>query len=308
MANNLREGNLDELKKILCPVDFSDLAANSVRYAISFGSKFGLTPQILHVSTKPPDVYYRFFPDFAGYLTEVEKDIQSQMKDFISRINDKLSMTIRFGTVYQEIIQYAQEEGVDLIIIAAGGYSTAEPQTLGTVTQKAIRKADCPVLTVYGKRVEATINKILCPIDLSERSFQGLFEAASLARKFNAKIYMLHVIELHEFEKRKIKKYSSEEAFDQLTKVLKEEIKIPAELNDVEIETVIRRNVDAAAEIVYFASKHHIDLITLTTHGRGYLPRVLLGSVTEKVLHIAPCPVLTVRISKKSRHEGNPKQ
>ena len=83
-----------------------------------------------------------------------------------------------------------------------------------------------------------------------------------------------------------------------MSKLLMSEMQIPEELSDVRIERVVRRNVDAAAEISYFADQNEIDLIMLTTHGHGYWPRVLLGSVTEKVVQISPCPVMTVRVKK----------
>ncbi len=287
---------MDKIKKILVPIDFTNISKKVVKYAISFGSKFNITPQVLHVSTKPPEVYYRFFPDITGYLSAIEENTQNKLTEFVYDISPDLKGVLRYGTVYQEVIQYVQDESIDLIIISARGQTYSTRQPLGTISRKIIRKAECPVLTVYGKRETGNIRKILCPLDLSEQSYQGLHQAVGLARKFNAKIYLLHVIELHEFDKQEIKKYSSEEAFETLTDAFQKEIKIPSEYNDVKIEKVIRRNIDAAAEIVYFATEKSIDLITLTTHGRSYWPRVLLGSVTEKVAHIAPCPVFTVRI------------
>ena len=290
---------MNQFNKILCPVNFSKTSENSVMYAVSFGKKFGIKPQILHVSTKPSDVYYRFFPDATGYLKAVDKDIQIQLKDFTQKIDRQLKKNIRYGTIYHEINQFAEDEKIDLIIIAAGEYSTSRKQILGTATQKVLRKANCPVLIVYGRRTEADIKRIMCPLDLSPRSYKGLQQAALLTRKFKAKLYILHVVELHEFEKRKTEKYSSDATFSKLSERLEKEIKIPKDVQDIEIKKVIRRNQDAAAEIVSFASKNKIDLITLTTHGRSYLPRTLLGSVTEKVAHIAPCPVLTVRVKKR---------
>ncbi|MBD3289231.1 hypothetical protein GF337_10540 [candidate division KSB1 bacterium] len=287
---------MDHFNKILVPIDFTNISKKTVKYAISFGAKFDKIPQVLHVSTKPPEVYYRFFPDITGYLSAIEENTQNKLNEFVHAISPDIDGILRYGTVYQEVVQYVEDESVDLIIISARSHTYSTKQPLGTITRKIIRKAECPVLTVYGKRETANIRKILCPLDLSEPSYQGLEQAVSLARKFNAKVYLLHVIELHEFDKQGIKKYSSEEAFETLTDAFQREIKIPSEYEDVKIEKVIRRNMDAAAEIVYFASSENIDLITLTTHGRTYWPRVLLGSVTEKVAHIAPCPVLTVRL------------
>jgi len=286
---------LDILKKILCPINFSDRSEKTVSYALEFAAKFGIKPHILHVTTKPPEVYYRFFPDITGYLNVLERDTQMQLNNFIQKIDPELKATIRYGAVYQEIIQFAQDEAFDLIIINGNEYSSTVRRFPEVIPQKIIRKAECPVLTIYGDRSKAEIKKILCPLDLSPRSYRGLAHAVSLARKFNAQVLLLHVVELHEFDNYDLKAYSSEEAFTKFCELFKKEIKIPAEIQDVKIEKVIRRNIDAAAEIIYFAEEESIDLITLTTHGRSYWPRVLLGSVTEKVTQIAPCPVLTIR-------------
>lgn len=290
---------MEKIYKILCPVDFSTVSENTVKYAISFGKQYGIEPEILHVSTKPPEVYYRFFPDITGYLKAIEEDTESQLNKFIQKIDTQLKSTIRYGTIYQEIIQFAQEEHIDLIIISASGFSTSDQRSLGTTAQKIIHKADCPVLTVYGRKTQANIKKILCPVDLSPQSYQGLFRAADLARKFDAQIYLLHVVELYDFKKSKIKKFASTKSFSKLGEQLQQEIEIPPAIKDIAIEKVIRRNMDAAEEIASFAAENQIDIITLTTHSRSYLPRVLLGSVTEKVAHIAPCPVLILRLIRR---------
>ena len=76
---------MKKLNKILCPVDFSEISENTVKYAISFGKEFEVKPQILHVSTKPPEVYYPFFPDATAYLKAVEQDTKFQLKEFVQK-------------------------------------------------------------------------------------------------------------------------------------------------------------------------------------------------------------------------------
>ncbi|MBN2013374.1 universal stress protein [candidate division KSB1 bacterium] len=287
-----------QINNILCPIDLSTSAQNVVKYAISFAGHYNTAIRFVHVSTHPPEVYYRFFPDVTGYLKSLEDDVQVQIEEFKKKLPEAIDINVRYGTVYQEILQYTQDEAIDLIILAAGGFAATHIPVLSTESQKVIRKAECPVLTLHGKRTEARIKRILCPVDLSDRSYRALDEAVELARNFQAKIYLVHVVEMHEFKKRRVKAYSSDEAFNRMSEMLKSEMKVSDQFSDVEIERVVRRNVDAAAEIVNYAKDQEIDLITLSTHGHGYWPRVLLGSVTEKVLQIAPCPVLTIRVKK----------
>ncbi len=284
---------MNNLQKILCPIDFSETSETLVKYAISFGRAFHVQPEIIHVSTKPPDVYYRFFPDFPGYVKKIEEDSQFKLQEFLQKINVNLKTTIRYGTVYHEILQYAQDEQMDLVIMAANEHSMNETLRLGTTTLRVIRKSECPVLTVFGGRKDARIKNVLLALDLSYQSYQGLHPAAFFARKFNAKLYILHTVEIHEFEKQKA---GFEENYEKLSRSLKEEITIPEELRDIEIEKVICFNLDVAQEIVRFAAEKKIDLIVMMSHGRGYLPRVLLGSVTEKVVQTSPCPIITLRV------------
>ena len=77
---------MKDLKKVLCPLDFSAISEKTVKYALSFSQQFGISPQFLHVSTKPPDVYYRFFPDVTGYLRTVEENVQDQANKFVKRL------------------------------------------------------------------------------------------------------------------------------------------------------------------------------------------------------------------------------
>jgi nucleotide-binding universal stress UspA family protein len=289
---------LKKLKSILCPIDFSEHSQNLVNYAISFGEKYELLPRLLHICTKPPDVYYRFFPDFSTYLTAIEENTQTKLNSFLKNFDASLESEIQYGTISQTIDQYVAEKPADLIMISAHAFSNYDDESLSTVALKVVRNSEAPVITLYGNRKQANIKKILCPTDLSPRSYNGLKQAAWVARKFNAKIYLLHVVELHEFGKRKIKKYFTDDAFSKLSEALIDQLKIPQDLQDLDIEKVISRNVDAAAAIAHFATQNDIDMIAMTTHGRGYWPHVLLGCVTEKVMQISPCPVLTIRTKK----------
>lgn len=295
---------MDKIKKILCPIDLSANSGMVIEYAINFGRRYNIEPELLYVSTKPPEVYYRFFPDVMTYLASLERNAESEVAKFRQKLETDLDIILRHGDVYQEILSYAREAAVDIIIMHANSYSMIRENRLGMIAHKVIRKADCPVLTLYGEVSSKPVKNILCPLDLSTRSYEGLAQAIALAEVFNANLYVLHVLEIEKFKIEGERGVNKDDTYAILSKHLEDEIKVPIEFKGMKIEKVITRSVDAADGIINFARENEMDLIALATHGHGYWPRVLLGSVTEKVIQIAPCPVITLRLQKGDKDDS----
>jgi nucleotide-binding universal stress UspA family protein len=135
---------------------------------------------------------------------------------------------------------------------------------------------------------------ILHPTDFSEYSAAAFRYACSLAETTGARLILLHVHEtasvvFGDLYPVPVDLATARETLQgQLLDVVPPIPTIPVERHVVEGY--------AAEEIVRFAEEHHCDLIVIGTHGRTGLRRLLLGSVAEKVLRKAPCPVLTVRV------------
>ncbi|HQU31204.1 MAG: universal stress protein [Planctomycetia bacterium] len=142
-----------------------------------------------------------------------------------------------------------------------------------------------------------TLKKILCPIDHSECSYLALKYAISLALKDEAKLYLMHVIDirLYDTEIYKFSPYNITEI--NLDKIREDLIKsLPEGTSDVlEVETIVVKGIPFQ-EINNAATAVDADLIVIGTHGRTGLSHAVMGSVAEKVVRKAPCPVLTVRI------------
>ena len=140
------------------------------------------------------------------------------------------------------------------------------------------------------------ITNILLPTDFSEAALQATRYALEMARRFGAKLHLLHVIEdpvvyLPMFESYPL---PSRQEFETFAKERLENWILPADREAVELE---HRWVHGTpfVEIVRDARTHNIDLIVMGTHGRGMVKQLLMGSVAEKVIQKATCPVLTVR-------------
>lgn len=146
------------------------------------------------------------------------------------------------------------------------------------------------------------IKRILLPTDLSEASISAFKYAKSLAEKYGASIYVLHILEnlppvlaIHALDLTvdRVEKNMEENARNQLERIVKENLKTKAK-----VQIFIRKGL-VDDEIVKFADEKKIDLIVMGTHGRTGIEYTLLGSIAEKVVRKAKCPVLTVKPEKK---------
>jgi nucleotide-binding universal stress UspA family protein len=141
--------------------------------------------------------------------------------------------------------------------------------------------------------------KILCPTDFSEGSKTAISQATELAKQFRAAIYLLHAISMQAPPLPTDPGYS----FDMLetNKILDEQARRnlqPAaeQLKNAGITTrAIVVIGDAATAIVETAEREQVDLIVIATYGKTGWRRLAFGSVTEKVVRLATCPVLTIR-------------
>jgi nucleotide-binding universal stress UspA family protein len=141
--------------------------------------------------------------------------------------------------------------------------------------------------------------RILVPIDFSAPSDAALEYARSVAGRYGASLHLLHVAE------DPYRAFYSAEVFVPQVEGLREEIltdtarRLTARLQPsdaIELHATAESIIGTpAGSIVEYAAGHHIDLIVMGTHGRGGMAKLLMGSVAERVVRMAPCPVLTVR-------------
>jgi nucleotide-binding universal stress UspA family protein len=142
-----------------------------------------------------------------------------------------------------------------------------------------------------------TIERILCPVDFSEFSDRACDHAHSFARHFGAKLFVLHVAEpFVPMDPSSISPSLIDQVYAQKIADAEEKVRelaVRQNWNDVEHEVVLERGAVADA-ILRFVEGNNIDLISMGTHGRRGLDRLVLGSVTERILRTARHPVLAV--------------
>jgi nucleotide-binding universal stress UspA family protein len=151
------------------------------------------------------------------------------------------------------------------------------------------------------------IRKILYPTDFSPCASHALPHALDLAERHRAELHLLHAIVLHEGDPANAAHQLPN--IEELYRTLEEQTE--AQLRAIsdeysggalEIKHALVRSISAAGATLDYAAESDIDLVVMGTHGRRGLKRLLLGSVAEEVVRLAPCPVLTV----PERRDGRP--
>ena len=152
---------MNEIKKILLPIDFSDGSKELLKYATYFAEKFSATIFIVSVVEFPFTYsYYEFDPldkiaEFKGNVMDyAHKQMEAFLEDNRNQLTVPVESSILTGRVAEELIRSAENESVDMIIIGTHGYKGLDRMIFGSVAAKVIKLAPCPTLTVNTYRQE----------------------------------------------------------------------------------------------------------------------------------------------------------
>jgi len=297
------------IRRVLCPIDFSEFSRHSLDHAVAIASLYDARVTVLHVSSPSRDALLatsEFAPvpasnDDAQLIARTTRFVKEEIGSLpfldivVSRADD----------VSQDILAHGTTLQADLLVMGTHGRAGPDRWVLGSVTEKVLRKASCPVLTVPRRAPDVVpagqvlYKRILCGIDFSDGSMAALAYALSLAQQADAWLGVVHVVDLLPG----IFDTALPKALQDLERELETDARqrfaaaIPAtarEACDVE-EIVVVGHVRPT--LVAMAVDRHAELIVLGVQGRGALDRMLFGSTVDYVVRRASCPVLTLRES-----------
>jgi nucleotide-binding universal stress UspA family protein len=141
------------IRRILFPTDFSEPAEYAWPYALTFAQEFGAEVHLLHVVAPPPRLTEAYTVTFdpegmvQALMVEANASLDGQVEAAKSR-GLIFRREVRVGVDYREIIDYAIKHDIDLIVMATHGRTGLAHVLLGSVAEKVVRKAPCPVLTI----------------------------------------------------------------------------------------------------------------------------------------------------------------
>ena len=276
-----------DIKHILCPIDLSPYSGNAVRYAMALSRTHDAELIMLHCS------------DALDAAQEIEDLVRQHVDSSDSRWRLIIASPEDVG---EEIMKHAQAEHIDLIVMR----SRRRPHRaalLGSTAESVSRTAPCPVLVMHNderefvnEKLRVDLKRVLVAYDFSDYSELALKYALSIAQEHQAELHLLHVLPPGAVSEPEIAWYPMHDATStyhdaarRLQRVVPSEVHLWCDVKTAVSEGHPYR------EILSYAERFEIDLISVGAHGAGFGMRALFGSNVDRVLRQAPCPVLVAR-------------
>ncbi|OGF67463.1 MAG: hypothetical protein A2Y62_18130 [Candidatus Fischerbacteria bacterium RBG_13_37_8] len=294
---------MSAIKTILWACDFFKASNNALEYANSIAKIFKAEIIGLHVIQEPTWSCYEVDEEYCERMIKHMKILMTEryetaVKKFqrIASSQKKKRIAFRYcireGRASEEIAKCAQEEGAQLIIMGNSGDETTLTATVGSTVFKVMRATHVPTMVVKKVKRKGSIERILLPTDLKDSWPKAFDVTLEFADKFKAEIYLLHVIEIYNYE-------GVEEVQDQLlayaTKMIQESSNtLKKKAGEIAINEYARKSINSTIGILDFVNKYKIDMVVMGTHARTGLSKFFLGSVAEKVLSELEIPIIAV--------------
>ncbi|KPM30876.1 Universal stress protein [Croceitalea dokdonensis DOKDO 023] len=279
------------LEKILLAVDFGKSSQNLVQSAIELARIF--ESEIIPIYVLPDDVTNEKVNTLLGEtaLTKLKQTAAHIEKEGVMAHEPVLER----GTAHEQIPKMAVTTNANVILTGSGETHKNDTFRLGTTTERIIQKSEKPVFVIK-EGVLLNVHHILCPIDFSEASQRALKNAITMARRFKSELTILNVCELSKstwFSTDNLLEVANEEKFREERQKFEDFLK-EFNLSDLNWTKEMPKG-NPSEEILSTISKKMIDLLIMGTAGRTGLNRMLMGSVTEKVVREVPCSFLTLK-------------
>lgn len=281
--------------RILVPTDGSGCADVAIDYAEDLATRYGATVHLLSV------VDSRIVDDMPR--DEGQQDAHAAIvSDACDSISEETTVieAVRTGLPHETILEYADEESIDLVVMGTHGRTGIQRFVLGSVTEKVLRLAETPVLTVRaeaGDEQHVPFESVLVPTDGSDAASTATDPALDVAGTYGAALHALSIIEPMAMGV-DVQSHAIVDALEERANAAVDAIADQAESASIsQVETAVQFGYPHEA-IRAYVEDNDIDLIVMATHGRSGIERYLLGSVTEKIVRTSPVPVMTVRMPK----------
>ncbi len=299
-------------KNILVPTDFSKHSEHALLYAASLGERFGATITLLHVVTfvgYEDEPLASDFPDMSPLLDQADRAARAHLDAGASHGGEAVpsvkKVMVHSLSAHEAIVAYAEKHEVDLIVMARRGHSTLTQVMLGSVTERVIRFASCPVLVVVrGKREfvdpdsgAVSIKNVVVADNLSETTGPVLRYVAEQLGPYEPELHLIHAVE--NSVPQAYAELGVERTF-KLDEALRE--KISQRLRS-RTEGVIPPDWNLVAEVregrprrvvTEYAREVQADLLVVAAERRIDLEEKVLGGTTGRIVRRAPCPALVV--------------
>ncbi|QNF31427.1 universal stress protein [Adhaeribacter swui] len=282
------------IRKILVPVDFSELSQHAFAVALQLAQKSQAQIKLLHVVEMPltagygatyasmdmnPVGAYQNYDFMLPELLEQSKQQMEKLAQVGTAAGIIIEQEVTADRIIAKLVSVVTEEQMDLVVIGSEETSGLEEFLIGSDAEEVVRHCPCPVLTVKKQHDFLQINNILFPSDFSPETRQIMPYVAFVQEFFGANLQILHV-----------------QTSDNASAAAEERTRMEAfvtENNLKKVQLLVQSNASASEGIMAAIKTSPPDLILMPTHGRTGLAHLFNKSVAESVVNHAAIPVLT---------------
>jgi|AntDeeMinimDraft_6_1070357.scaffolds.fasta_scaffold00109_29 nucleotide-binding universal stress UspA family protein len=273
---------------ILLATDGSDTASKAVMQGFEVAAKFDASVHILCVGAHADQANGKTsVTDAADSAETIIQNAKQKGRDF----DVDVRLAVRTGRPHREILAYADQQGIDLLVLGTQGRTGLRKFILGSVATSVVREATQPVLTVSKNvtNVRSTFHEILIPTSGRPGTSAAVAHGIELCTAYSAQVHAVYVVD---DTISRVPAYL--DTVREFGRDATDEVAVQAASTGVGTTRQILRG-DPATKIQEYIGSHGVDLVVMGTERRTGVERLVLGSVTERVLASSPVPVLTVR-------------
>lgn len=277
------------MKTILVPTDFSSCADSALSYAANLAQELNYEVILLHAYHVPV-----INPDIPSYMFQNEAIIvESNAREKLKKEVEKLSLSYPkvffsfhniMGFAEDEILDFAEENRIDLIVMGTKGASGLREMLIGSITGSIVSKAKCPVLAIPQSKKYKKPSKIVYASELENAEIPVIEKVSRFAELFNADLEIVHVNSgLTSDSPSKLQPYEVAEMIKKSVPYKKIYFSIlPGELVQ---ETLLE-----------FLKKEKTDMLAIATHHRSLLEKIFTVSLAKQISYHSPVPLLVYHL------------
>ncbi|WP_276497054.1 universal stress protein [Pontibacter litorisediminis] len=282
------------MRRILVPTDFSEEARYAYEAAISIARRTGAAIKLLHVVETP---YYS--PNFSAtgdvlvgsngmeqvYMLRLLESTKAQMSELLHAVPHEgveVVQEVDVDRPINKIRRTIKEDNVDLVVMGSKGSSGLDEFLIGSNTEKVVRTAECPVLTVKSRIQDFQPHEIVLASDFKREIRGAMDRFKEFQQLFGARLHLVYI--------------NTPGAFESSNNI-RQKLEYTAQKYGLQNYTInVYNDVMEEDGILHFANDIRADLIMMATHGRTGLAHLLSGSIAEDLVNHTSTPVLTVHL------------
>ena len=278
------------MKNILVPTDFSREAGFALEFAKQLAAKSGGKIHLINVVEIPVSAVADpmgapVVQDWGAEFVKSITDINQSKLDKLLKSNPDLITGIEVGIMLNVVLDYVQDENIDLVVMGTKGATGLKEIFVGSNAEKVVRFAPCPVITVSHRAEIEDIDEIIFGLDLDGHEGNVVESLKNLQEELGATIHFIYINTPHVL-------VNEEEVLTKMRAFAEKH-----DFHDYDIN--VRKNTQRDSGIIEFAKEKSADMIAMASNRRRGLAHFFSGSLAEDIVNHAPMPVWTISLKDK---------